>query len=145
MWFAAQDNRTDPLCKLVSNRLIDPNNQYHRLCVAVSRSSLYAAKIKYPHPGNIRTCDEIEVSFRTKRGSAKAAGVTYYERVVLCYSVLANRRRKKESFLYISRAYKSNQVFLYRFNPSDRKMYLENLMTNINIMDELNSFDFVED
>jgi len=47
-------------------------------------------------------------------------------------------------YLYISRAYQSNQVFDIP-DGSHQIIYLENLSINVTIKDELNSFDFVED
>ena len=68
----------------------------------------------------------------------------YHERVVLCHTKHVSPF-KGERFLYISRAYRSGQVFVYRRDPWDEKIYLENLYTNVSIVDELNSFDFIEE
>ena len=46
---------------------------------------------------------------------------------------------------YISRAYTSNEIFVYCKNVLDEKLYLENLSVNLSIIDGLNSFDFIED
>jgi len=95
-----------------------------------------------PHP-----CYKKEVSFRTPEAMKQAADRSYHEQMSLCFSTHGRplQSQKHESFLYISRAYRSNQVFVYRQDREDERIYLENLSYNISIFDELNSFDFVED
>jgi hypothetical protein len=53
--------------------------------------------------------------------------------------------RDEDSHVYVSRAYKSNEVFVYLEDDLEEKIYLENLYVNVSIVDELNSFDIVED
>ena len=47
--------------------------------------------------------------------------------------------------LYVSRAYRSNQIFVYQLDHSDEKLYLEKLMTRISIVDNEPGFEDVED
>lgn len=88
-------------------------------------------------------CRKEKVSFKTEEGVKLAAGKSYYERMTYCYT-RSLVDGKELSFEYISRAYRSNEVFVYRRDTSNQKIYLENLSTNVSIADELNSFDFVE-
>lgn len=111
--------------------------------MAISSSSEFKDKINYPLP-NPHICEERLVSFRTSEGIKEAAKKYYYERMTLCESTYVNPSLG-DSFLYISRAYKSNEVFVYVLDRTDNKIYLENLSTNISVADELNSFDFVEE
>lgn len=123
---AAESNDADPLCKLVSGEI----NQYHRFCAAVTRSSYFKFEITHPrrepHP-----CSVEKVFFETTNGVKEAAGKSYWERMTMCYST--NR------LYYISRAYKSNQILVYRRHSSDDKIYLENLSFNISLVDESQS------
>jgi len=136
-----RSNDIDPLCKLISGET-DLRKQHYRFCVVVSRSSYFRDKIKYPrrkaHP-----CHEEYVSFRTAEGVIAAAGKSFHERLMPCQFTPIDS--EEESFLFISRAYMSNQVFVYRRDLGNGKIYLENLSSNVSIVDELNSFDFVED
>ena len=95
---------------------------------------------------NARYCEFRVVSFRTAEAVEYAAGNSFYERMIPCVSRLTNARSKKKSLAYffISRAYTSNHVLVYQFDPSNGNIYLENLSSNVPIVDELNSFDLVE-
>ena len=139
--FTVKRNDVDPLCKSVSNSKFDPRNQHYRFCVAVSRSAYFENEIMYPE--NIPyDCSIQEVSFRTVEGLRETAGRIYHERMMFC-SVEYSSLLGGGSFLYISRAYRSNEVFVYHRN-SDGMIYLENLSSNVSVADEINSFDFVE-
>ena len=130
------------MCSLVSGDQEDSNNQHFRLCVAVLRSSYFADKIQYPENLPSR-CSEKKISFRSVETLAEGGTESFYERMTQCYSEYLELSQGP-SHLYISRSYLSNSIFVYRRDPYDRKIYLENLSTNISIVDELNSFDFVE-
>lgn len=143
-WFytcVVDEDDADPLCRLVPDELPE-QNQHYRLCVAVSRSSYFKSKVLYPGR-EVYPCVEMQVSFRTKE-ALEVADDLYYEKMIPCESRYADIRRG-QSLMYISRAYKSNEVFVYTLDFSDGNIYLENLSTNISIIDEINSFDFVED
>jgi hypothetical protein len=142
---AALTNEIDPLCKLVSERITDPNNQHYRFCVAVSRSAYFKDKVKYPPPTSGHGCRERKISFRTEEGVTEVATKSYYERMTPCYLTHVDPREGESVRLFISRAYLSNQVLVYRRDSADAKIYLENLSTRVSILDELNSFDFVEE
>lgn len=141
--FTAERNNFYPLCKVVSEETYDLNNEGQRLCAAVTTSSPFKDKIRYlqfpEHPCYLET-----VSFRSEEGVKKSYGKLYRERMTLCHSLFINPLMR-ESFMYISRAYRSNQVFVYLRDPLDQKIYLENLSINLSVVHELNSFDFVED
>ena len=110
--------------------------------MSVSRSSYFRGKIRYP--GQVAySCDEREISFRTRDARNKAGKKSYRERMIHCHTGYV-KPQEGENLLYVSRAYKSNEIFAYSYNPSDAKYYLENLSTDVSIIDELNSFDFVE-
>lgn len=140
-----ESNDIDPFCKLISGEVLDPNNQHYRFCVAISRSAHFKNKIKYPERAPTFPCNGVEVSFRTADGKSKATGRLYYERMTLCLSKYEDFSDGDFVHLYISRAYRSNQLFVYFRDPLDGHVYLENLSTNLSIIDEFNSFDFVED
>lgn len=140
--FTADSDDVDPLCKHVTKENV--RNHYYRFCVAVARSLHFVDKIRYPTIGATHDCRKREVSFRTPRAMAQAAEKLFYERMMPCPCVELEPRKEK-GFFYISRGYKSNGVFVYYQDLSDEKIYLENLSTNISIVDELNSFDFLED
>lgn len=110
--------------------------------MAVSRSAYFKEEIDYPRQGSTYNCVEKEVSFRTGEAIEGATGKTYHENMIPCH--IYNKLNTND-ILYISRAYRSLQVFVYRADPSDGKIYLENLSFNICVVDELNSFDFVEE
>ena len=131
------------MCKLLSRNEDDPENQHSRLCSAVSRSSDFINKVRYPFAASTHSCFFRKVSFQTQNAKKEEAGVAYYELMTLCNLSWIDRR-ESDRFLYISRAYKSNAIFVYRDAPSPGKIYLHNLSINIDIVDELNSFDFVE-
>lgn len=139
---AAENNSLDPLCKLVSEER-GPHNRHHRFCVAVSTSSYFEDQIRYPRHRPY-PCYKEQIFFRTTDGIQEAAGRSYYERMTRCLSISGNAEISWP-MLYISRAYRSNEVLVYRRNSPDEKIYLENLSSNISIIDELNSFDFIED
>ena len=84
-----------------------------------------------------------EISFKTADGIKEAAGKTYHERMTSCVCRALDPDEDVASF-YLSRAYISDHVLVYTKRNSDGKIYLENLSTNVNIVDEINSFDFVE-
>ena len=44
-------------------------------------------------------------------------------------------KTKAEAHFYVSRAYKSGQMFVYRYDSQSGKIYLENLSTNVSIID----------
>jgi hypothetical protein len=138
MSFTADRNDIDPLCRIVSADTNDANNQHRRLCVAVLTSSYFKEMVRYPQP-NVYSCNEEEVAFRI----AEPDGRTYTERMMRCSFTYVNPL-KGQHFLYISRAYKSDHVFAYIRDPADQKLYLEVMCTNVTVVDELNSFDFVE-
>lgn len=140
----AEMNDIDPFCKLVSGRKRDRKNQHHRLCAAVSRFSSLKDSFTYPDPFLTSPCKMEEVSFKTADGIKESMGKSYFERMTRCYST-AEEIDGKRDFLYISRAYKSTEVFVYRRLASDENIYLENLSTGMKIIDKLNSFDFLED
>lgn len=136
----AENNDIDPLCRLIS---VGERNQHYRLCVAVSRSSYFKDIIEYP-PKEFYPCELREISFRTAEAIREAGHRRYVERMTLCRSIYVDSD-EGDSLIFISRAYISNQVFVYEFDSLDNEVYLENLSTNISIVDELNSFDLIED
>ena len=136
-----ESNDIDPFCKLISSMADSPNNQTHRICMAVCTSSYYAHRCAL-HA--FLPCHEQKVSFRTLDGIRESDGKLYRERMTSCYCILPDALHGIIQ-LYISRAYSSNRVFIYARNSSDGRIHLENLSTNLSILDELNSFDFVED
>jgi len=85
-----------------------------------------------------------EVVLRTADGIRESAGVSYYERMITCPCGLLNPEHGIVNF-YLSRAYMSTQIFVYLRDRENGKMYLKSLNTNVFMVDELNSFDFVED
>ena len=132
----------DPLCKFII--WWDDYNFYDRLCMAVCNSAYFVDQFNYavyrPHE-----CQINKVSFRTEEGMDESAGKSYRERMACCFCI-NTRQMLAETYVYISRAYMSNRIFIYRHDTSDHeKIYLETVMTNLNVVDELNSFDFVED
>lgn len=70
---------------------------------------------------------------------------SYYERMTFCYS--KRNPGSPGNKVYISRAYRSNHVFVYTVDSSNGKIYLHNMSGNVglNIVDEFNTFDVVED
>lgn len=148
--FSAHRQDLDPICKLV---LDYSNNQKGRLCAMVLRSSYYREKIeyRYPDPFFPAECIQREVSFRTEEGIQQAAGKTYHELMARCRSrtIRPNTDYYFSDFryLFISRAYKPNEVFLYQQDSATTRIYLENLFIDVSIVTEPLSFNFhdVED
>lgn len=141
--FAARTDNQDPLCKLTS----ESTNEHYRMCVVISTSSYFQTEIEYPRRvlRAINPCLLKEIVFKTEAGEAEAANTSYHERMIPCYSTYKSPRVAR-SILYISRAYTSAQVFVYRPDSvNGNKVYLVNLSTRVEVVDELNSFEFVED
>lgn len=81
----------------------------------------------------------------TQEGLREANEDWYDERLTSCSTNYLNEvGQKRKTTLFISRAYRSNEILVYRQNTFDEKVYLLNLVANVSILDELNSFDFVE-
>ena len=134
----AESNETDPLCKMISGDTKDPNNQHYRFCVAVSRSSHFKNELKYPYGTESYPCVEHEILFKTDAGKAEAGNVRYFEQMTLCHSrPLVGP--VTDIYMYISRAYESNKLFVYLLAPtqhaSNGNVYLQNLFTNVSIVD----------
>lgn len=83
---------------------------------------------------------EKEVSFRTEEALVQSAGESYRERMMICF--LRTIDFNIPTSVYISRAYESNQVFVYSQDFLDQKIYLENLVVNVSIVHEPLSFNF---
>jgi len=130
----AQNNETDPFCKLVSEDENDPNNQHHRFCVAVSKSSHFKNKLVYPWRVKAFPCERRQISFKTPEGIVQAGNEKYFERMTRCYS-WTTLQSGKEIDIYISRAYESNKVLVYLLDSRDEKIYLENLSTNVVVVE----------
>lgn len=118
---------------MISDELFDLNDQHYRLCVAVLGSFSYKKLIKYPER-DVWPCWTKRISFRTPEGKKEAADGAYFERVTLCHSTYVNSDLG-EMVLYISRGYESNRIFVYRHNVDD-SIYLENLSTNIDVVED---------
>lgn len=137
--------RLDPVCKLMS-----PNfsiNQSRRLCLEIFESAYFKNKelSKYSHtPWTNFDCYKRRVSFRTEKAIKESAGKFYKEIVVPCELRLMSSVR--HIAFYVSRAYRRNEVFLYRVDTSNgvEKMYLEGLINNVGVVDEPVGFDDVE-
>lgn len=107
---------------------------------------MYKEEFLYPMrmPHN---CEVNKVSFRTTEAIKEVTfngSSTYFERMMPCSLYHPQPDEDETVTLYISRAYMSNQVFVYRLNPTTNEIFLENLSFNVSILDELNSFDFPE-
>jgi hypothetical protein len=135
---AATSSGLDPVCKLTSRDL--SANQSSRLCVEILSSAHFEDRIEYPKPLISFTCYELEVSFRTEEGMRRAAGNSYREFMIRCESTLRNSHAEKIS-IFISRAYRRNQVFVYSPDSDGaergvEKVHLENLSINVAVVDE---------
>jgi len=133
---------------MISGNTVDPNNQHYRFCVAVARSSYFGGKLGYPEGTWSHPCVEREILFRTSAGMQEAGGERYFERVSLCCTKQLKGSAGEIIYtrMYISRAYESDKMF-YLLAPSedgtyhiaqrasDEKVYLENLSTNLSIVD----------
>jgi hypothetical protein len=85
----------------------------------------------------------IDITFKSAAGKEMAAGKSYQELMICCYISLFD----EDSYgkFCISRAYNPNQVFVYVPDPSNRnKFYLENLNTNVHIVQEQYNLGDVE-
>ena len=135
----------DPMCKLLTADSRDSINQHYRFCVAISRSLFYEDEFLYPMRMP-QLCSLRKISFRrrevAKKVTKKLSG--YFERVTLCRSQHPGPSRKDDTQLFISRAYMSDRIFVYRLDPTSNRLYLENLSINVSIVDELNSFELPE-
>ena len=131
------------MCRLTLGEKDNPHNQHYRICVAVLTSQLLKDEIEYPKQSTSTSCSETEVSFKSTEAKDMTEGRTYKERIIECESRYVSRIEKIS--LYVSRAYLSNVVFVYRRDSLDHRMYLVNMLSDVSITDELNSFDFFED
>ena len=117
------------------------------MCLAVAKSTQFKdISLEYPDK-DPDFCYVHEVSFKRTRDEekgAESAPRSFYERLLPCRFPKV-WPRNEEAIFYISRAYRSNQVFVYSRDPESRKIYPRNISTDVDIVDELNIFDFVED
>lgn len=104
-----------------------------RLCAIVLMSSYFKEKVKYLREKQPVSCTKRYISFRTVNARDEVAGKLYFEFMAQCDVVMVNGT---DGFYFISRAYNSNQVFVYSYNNPDGKLYIENLSTNVNIVDD---------
>ena len=130
--FTAENNETDPFCKLVSGDDEDPNNQHYRFCVAVSKSSYFKDRLRYPWGTQSFHCEKRQVSFRTPEGKAEAGDSEYFERMTMCQPT---PKKNEVITMYISRAYESNKVLVYLLDAPNGRIYLENLSTNVSVVE----------
>lgn len=138
----AESFEHDPVCRLISKERSD--NQHFRLCAIVLTSSYFITRFKYPTRVNAYAVFEDQISFRTTDANLRSVGKEYHERIVVCPVRIIDSSHQTR--VYISRAYKSNEVFVYLRDPSDGRLYLENLSVNVGIVHEpfTCNFDDVE-
>ena len=137
----------DPLCKLITSTASDDSsNEHDRFCSKICASSYFSddRMAKYSLITATLPCQSIEISFRTLDGIKSAAEETYRELMAPCLCRFLGSIDGL-NYLYISRAYVSNQILVYNGGHMDGRIYLENLSTHVSIVDEINSFDFVEE
>ena len=130
----------DPLCKLVTEVTDGHYRGLHfRLCMAVCGPLDMA--LPRPHQ-----CHRRKVAFASAEALERPPPLRY-ERMALCECTSMSQPLKGEprNEIYVSRAYMSNQVFIYRKHPTSRKYYAVDLLTDVSIVDEVNSLDFPED
>ena len=127
----AEKNETGPLCTMISTNRNDPANQHYRICMAVCTSSNFRYAQHAP-----QACRKEILSFRNTDviNHHLLVGQSYYERMTICSCKHFSHNVVVDD-VYISRAYKSNQVFVYRRDPANKKLFLDNLSTNISIVD----------
>lgn len=125
----------DPICQIVAPS-DSPHNQWSRLCASALGSLYFRMKIRYPQPAtNGNPCHRLEVSFRTEQARKELRNISekYYEWMTPCKA--RDVYTDKEVYFFISRAYVSNQVFIYDVGDSFGTVYLENLSTHISVID----------
>ena len=103
--------------------------------MAVFNSKYFEEKAMYP-----KNIDEVAwecklemVSFQTKHGRREANRV-FCERLLECK--YTSSKRSDGFHYYLSQAYRSNEVFIYFQNPYTSKIYLENLSTNVRLLND---------
>ena len=119
--------------------------EYYRFCVAIFSSALFKNEVKYPT--NLERLSsfvkQMLISFRTPKGINASDGNSYHEDMIICHSSKLNSSHE-DVHIYISRGYKSNEVFVYESDPRDMNVYLKYSMINVAIVDEP-GFDDVEE
>ena len=120
MLFLAKSEDIDPFCKLILGNIGHPKNQRFRFCEVVMRSSYFKNDLRQYQADEPGQCSELEVSFRTQKDNGKK----FYELMAPCLIV---GYEGIETYLYISRGYMSKQVFVYREDPVNDAIYLENV------------------
>lgn len=129
----------DPVCK-VSLQSIE-KSQGSRLCTIVLMSAGFRSRVKDIRQSYPIVCNRNLISFRTAEAINVAAEESYYELMVTCNVRMIDNN---EDFFFISRAYNANQVFVYSLQNPERKLYLENLSTNVSIIHDYYNFGTVE-
>ena len=135
------------MCQLVPN--MKHLNQNARLCASVLGSSYFSGKIKLPGSRNNKNrCYLHPISFQTDygKGIARTERQVYQEWMIQCKAddaIHHRARRSKQTHFYISRAYNSNELFVYRIHSINghQRAYLENVSTRISIVDTENVGD----
>jgi hypothetical protein len=93
---------------------------------------------KFAYLSKVHRRDECyyqEVSFQTSDAKREAARTgKYYEWMIYCKAQTVGSNT--EAHFYVSRAYKSYEMFVYRAVTPSYAIYLENLSTNVSIVDD---------
>ena len=115
-------------------------SQWNRICVSVLGSMYFKTKIKYAQSAhNEDPCQYIEVTFRTAEAKRvlEMAPQNYYEWMIVCEAKKVTTTDEEGIHFFISRAYASNQVFVYSADYKNGVVYLENLSTNVSVIDDI--------
>lgn len=132
-----EEGALDPICQMTINEN-GSNNQWLRLCKSALGSLYFKTIVKHPKKWEGEApCILKEVSFRTDdaRKQVENKPMRYYEWMVPCTAKKVGT--DEEVHYFISRAYASNQVFVYgqNTNESEETVYLKNLSRNISVVE----------
>lgn len=110
-------------------------NQNHRICLSVLGSAYFKGEIAYYSKLHGRNgCYYQKITFQTEDAKREAArSGEYCEWMIYCRAQVIST--KAEAHFYISRAYHSNRMFVYRYDLRRSEVYLENLSTHVSILD----------
>lgn len=127
-------SHNDPICKLIPPQLAW--NQNHRICQSVLGSAAFKDEIVYiSRPQRRDDCSKRRIFFQTPEGESDAARTGEYEEWMV-YCLGKRIADKAEINILVSRAYQSGHMFVYRMVPPNYHAYLDNLSSNVSIIDD---------
>ena len=116
-------------------RAVRDGHQSSRICASVLGSTFFSDNVEtipFRHQTS-NQCITKEIAFQTEGAIKKSVSLKYQEWMLICEAVKIDSKDK--TYYFVSRAYRSNQVFISNSDALDGRVYLVNLSTHIGIRD----------